>query len=181
LPDLRITAGEFGGRRIKGPGRTSDLRPTTERVREAVFSILGPIDGARVLDLYCGTGAMGIEAISRGAAQATLVDINPRLAAENVESLELGKRTTAVGKDAVLFLDGAPEGAFDLVLCDPPYGLPDAIWTQLDPLIRRALAPEGRVVIESAPGTPAVIQLPLVREREYGDTLVRVHAEKGGA
>src|SRR5688572_10312703 len=118
MPDLRITAGEFGGRRIKGPGRTSDLRPTTERVREAVFSILGPIDGARVLDLYCGTGAMGIEAISRGAAQATLVDINPRLAAENVELLELGKRASAVGKDAVLFLDGASEGAFDLVLCD---------------------------------------------------------------
>jgi 16S rRNA (guanine966-N2)-methyltransferase len=177
VPDLRITAGEFGGRRIRGPGRTSDLRPTTERVREAIFSILGPIDGARVLDLYCGTGALGIEAISRGAAEATLVDINPRLAAENVELLGLGDRGSAVGKDAVLFLDGAPEEAFDLVLCDPPYGLPEAIWKQLDTLIRRGLAPEGRVVVESSPQTPAAIGLPLVREREYGDTMIRVHAK----
>ncbi len=76
MPQLRITGGELGGRRIQAP-KGAKLRPTTERVREAVFSILGDVSGARVLDLFCGTGALAIEALSRGAAEATLVDIHP--------------------------------------------------------------------------------------------------------
>ena len=176
---LRIIAGELGGRRLEGPGRGSGMRPTTERVREAVFSILGSVEGARVLDLFCGTGALGLEALSRGAAEATLVDAEPDGARENVARLAVGDRAQVMGSDAVDFLDRAPKGAFDLVLCDPPYGLPEPISSHLDPLIRRALAPEGRVMLESSPKQPLGIELPLVRERTYGDTLVRVYA-KGG-
>jgi 16S rRNA (guanine966-N2)-methyltransferase len=165
------------------PKRSEDVRPTTERVREAVFSILGEVGGARVLDLFCGTGALAIEALSRGAAEATLVDTRPALARRNLERLALSDRARTVRSDAVRFLGRAPEGAFDLVLCDPPYGLDTRISAELDPLIRRALAPGGRVMVETSPRQPLGIGLPLARERRYGDTLVRVHiaAEGEGA
>ena len=75
MSELRISGGELGGRRIRVP--KGDVRPTTERVREAVFSILGDVSGSRVLDLFCGSGALAIEALSRGASEATLVDTPP--------------------------------------------------------------------------------------------------------
>ena len=151
------------------------MRPTTQRVREAVFSILGTIDGARVLDLYCGTGVLAIEALSRGAAEATLVDTDPRLARANIEALGLGARAAIERADAVKFLGRAPGEAFDLVLCDPPYGQAERISSQLDPLIRGALAPGGRVMVESGTRSPIELTgLELLRERAYGDTLVRV-------
>jgi 16S rRNA (guanine966-N2)-methyltransferase len=177
VPDLRITAGELGGRRIAGPGGSDEVRPTTERVREAVFSMLGEIAGARALDLYSGTGALAIEALSRGAAEATLVDTSPGLARGNIERLGLQGRARAVRADALDFLDQAPPGAFDLVLCDPPYGdLTEAVRARLDESLTRVLAPGGRVVIESSPRSAIAIELPLLRERAYGDTLVRVYA-----
>ena len=98
---LRISGGELRGRRLRGPRRGSEMRPTTERVREAVFSILGDVGGARVLDLFCGTGALGLEALSRGAASAVLVDSDPALAQRNVEELELGDRAEVVRSDAL--------------------------------------------------------------------------------
>ena len=181
MAQLRISGGELRGRRIESPGKGAEVRPTTERVREAVFSILGPIDGARVLDLYCGTGALAIEALSRGAAEATLVDTQPRLAQANIEALGLGDRATVVRSDAVKFLDRAPSEGFDLVLCDPPYGQAERISSQLDPLVRRGLAPGGRVMVESAVRAPITLAgLELVRERSYGDTLVRVLRREGG-
>jgi 16S rRNA (guanine966-N2)-methyltransferase len=183
MTELRIVGGELGGRKLASPRRGAETRPTTERVREAVFSILGDIGGLRVLDLFCGTGALGIEAVSRGAAQATLVDAHPALARTNVERLELGDRVTVVRSEAVRWLDRAPEAAFDLVLCDPPYGLDERISSELDPLLRRVLAPGGRVMVESSAKRPVSLDLPLARERTYGDTLVRVHtstaAEEG--
>src|SRR5690242_4698318 len=120
MPELRITGGELGGRRIRAP-RSRNLRPTTERVREALFSILGDVSGTRVLDLFCGTGALGIEAVSRGASEATLVDRKPQSARKNVEDLGLGERVTVVGADGARFLRRAEPGSFELVLCDPPY------------------------------------------------------------
>jgi 16S rRNA (guanine966-N2)-methyltransferase len=176
--ELRITAGELGGRRIRTP-RGGAVRPTTERVREALFSILGEIGGARVLDLFCGTGALGIEALSRGAAEATLVDRDARLARRNVEDLGLADRATVVRSDAARFLRRAQPGGFDLVLCDPPYKLADRLAAQLDPLIRTSLAPKGRAVVESAPQDGLRLSLPVVAERRYGDTLIRVHAAEG--
>jgi 16S rRNA (guanine966-N2)-methyltransferase len=174
MPELRITGGDLGGRRIRSPG-SKELRPTTERVREALFSILGDVSGARVLDLFCGTGALGIEAISRGAAEATLVDRRPQAARRNVEDLGLGEHVQVVGGDAARFLRRAEPRSYDLVLCDPPYRIADRLAADLGPLIEAALAKSGRVVIESSPDHPMQIELPLLTERTYGDTMVRIH------
>ena len=178
MAKLRISGGELRGRRLAGPRRGSELRPTTERVREAVFSILGDVAGARVLDLFCGTGALGLEALSRGAAHATLVDSDTGLAQRNVEALDLGGRAEVVRADAMRWLDRAPESSFDLVLCDPPYGLVPRLSHALDQPLRRVLAPGGRVMVEASPQAPLQLALPLALERAYGDTLVRVHTEE---
>jgi 16S rRNA (guanine966-N2)-methyltransferase len=178
LAELRITAGELGGRRIRSP-KGAKLRPTTERVREAVFSILGDVAGARVLDLFCGTGALAIEALSRGAAEATLVDTHPRSARANVESLELTDRAEVVRADAARFLRRAEKGSYDLVLCDPPYRLADRLAADLDPLIPKVLASGGRAMIESSPDRPLDLSLPLTTERTYGETLIRVYGSEG--
>jgi 16S rRNA (guanine966-N2)-methyltransferase len=174
MPELRITGGELGGRRIHAP-KGAKLRPTTERVREAVFSILGDVSGARVLDLFCGTGALAIEALSRGAAEATLVDTHPRAARRNLEALDLTDRGDTVRADALRFLRRAEQGSYDLVLCDPPYRLADRLAADLDPLIRDVLAESGRVMTESSPDNPLQMELQLLTERTYGDTLIRVH------
>lgn len=181
MAKLRISGGELGGRRIDAPPRRgrSDVRPTTEKVREALFSMLGDVEGARVLDLFCGTGAMGLEALSRGAAEATFVDSKPALAERNAEALGVADRASIVRADAFTFGDRAPEDSFDLVLCDPPYGLSQRISSQLDPLVRRVLAPGGRVTVECSPDNPVELELELVRERGYGDTLVRVYRSPG--
>ena len=175
MSELRISGGELGGRRIRVP--KGDVRPTTERVREAVFSILGDVSGSRVLDLFCGSGALAIEALSRGASEATLVDTHPRTARENVERLGLGERAHVIRSDAIRFLRRGEQGAFDLVLCDPPYRLADRLATDLGPLIPGVLAVSGRAMIESSPDNPLQIELPLLTERAYGDTLVRIHGE----
>jgi 16S rRNA (guanine966-N2)-methyltransferase len=177
MPELRITGGELGGRRIHAP-KGVKLRPTTERVREAVFSILGDISGARVLDLFCGTGALAIEALSRGAAQATLVDTHPKAARRNVEDLGLSDRATVVRADASRFLRRAEQGSYDLVLCDPPYRLADRRTAELVPLIPGVLAESGRVMTESSPENPLQIELPVLTERTYGDTMIRVYGDQ---
>jgi 16S rRNA (guanine966-N2)-methyltransferase len=179
MPEIRVTGGELGGRRIRTPRRGRDLRPTTEQVREAIFSILGDVDGARVLDLFCGTGILGIEALSRGAARATLVDTKPAPARRSVEDLGLGERAEVVRSDAARFLRRAEPGAYDLVLCDPPYRLADRLDRNLDPLIRRVLAEAGRAVVESSPDKPLRLEMAVIRERRYGDTLIGVYM-KGG-
>ena len=179
MPELRITGGELGGRRIRVPRAARELRPTTERVREAVFSILGDVSDARVLDLFAGSGALAIEALSRGAMEATLVDTHPQGARRNVESLGLGDRAQVVRADAARFLRRAEQGSFDLVLCDPPYRLADRLAAELDPLIRRALAEGGRVVVETSPDRPLPIDLPILVERRYGDTLISVRGGEG--
>jgi len=178
MAELRIISGELGGRRISAPPRRNrDLRPTTEKVREAIFATLGEtVEGARVLDLFCGTGALGFEALSRGASRATFVDSDTALVRANLEALDLGERAEVVRADATRYLDRAPEHGFDLVLCDPPYGLVPDLTEKLGPLFRRALAPGGRVMLETSVESPLAVRLPLVRERAYGDTLVRIHA-----
>jgi len=177
MPELRITAGELGGRRIRVPKDARDLRPTTERVREAVFSILGDVSGARVLDLFSGSGALAIEALSRGASEATLVDTRPATARRNLESLGLGDRAEAVRADAVRFLRRAEPQSFELVLCDPPYRLADRLAADLVQLIPAVLAGGGRAMTESSPERPLYLELPLLTERTYGDTMIRIYGE----
>jgi 16S rRNA (guanine966-N2)-methyltransferase len=171
---MRVTGGELRSRRLYVP--KTGIRPTTGRVREALFSMLGSVEGADVLDLFCGSGALGIEALSRGAAAATLVDTRPGAVRRNIEALELGDRAEVVGGDAARFLRRAPEAGFDLVLCDPPYRLADRLANALDPLIQRVLAPGGRVVVESSPDRPLPLSLPVLTERRHGDTLIRIHS-----
>ena len=176
---MRVVAGEFGGRRLQSPPRRSAaVRPTADRVREALFSILGEMQGAMVLDLYCGTGALGIEAVSRGAATAVLVDTHTALARRNVSELGLDDRCEVVHSDARAFLRRTRR-AFDLIFCDPPYRLADRLEGELDSLIGSRLARGGRLILEGSVRRPLQMGLPLELERRYGDTLIRIHSGGG--
>ena len=121
---MRIIAGEFGGRRLQSPP-DSRVRPTADRVREAWFSILGDaVSGARVLDLFAGSGALGLEALSRGAQHATFVELSPaslKTLHANVAALGLAGRVTVHRGDALRFVAGLPERAFEVAFADPPY------------------------------------------------------------
>src|SRR6476660_6554249 len=154
---MRIVAGEWRGRRLVAPpGRTT--RPTSDRVREAVFCILGPLDGERVLDLFAGSGALGLEALSRGAGEATLVE-RDRAALKalraNVEALGAGARV--IGGDVAAFLDSAAAagGHYDLVFLDPPYRSGLGRELSLEPV----LAPGARVIVESDRRSPLDITI----------------------
>jgi 16S rRNA (guanine966-N2)-methyltransferase len=144
-------------------------------VREAVFSILGDVEGSRVLDLYCGTGALGIEALSRGAASAVLVDTHPSAARRNVASLGLQGRCEVIRSDALRYLK-RERSSFDLVFCDPPYDLAERLETELGPVVAPRLAEGGRLIVESAARRPLELDLPVDVERRYGDTSIRVHS-----
>lgn len=123
---MRIVAGEWRGRRIKAPD-DDRVRPTADRVREAWMSIIGSeIVGARVLDLFAGSGALGLESLSRGAAVAEFVEIGVkslRAMRENAELLGAGDRAIIHRGDAVRFVSTLPRGAFDVAFADPPYRL----------------------------------------------------------
>jgi 16S rRNA (guanine(966)-N(2))-methyltransferase RsmD len=170
---VRVAGGELRGRRLAAP-RGSRIRPTADRVREAIFSILEDVHGARVLDLFCGTGALGIEALSRGAVSAVLVDSRTSAVRRNVADLGLGDRCAIVRSEALRYLR-RETGRFDLVFCDPPYKLADRLEAELEPLVIPRLAEGGRLIVESAARRPLELDLPLLVERRYGDTLVRVH------
>jgi 16S rRNA (guanine966-N2)-methyltransferase len=176
MPEIRVTGGELRGRRLHVP--RSGVRPTTGKVREAIFSVLGSVEGARVLDLFAGSGALGIEALSRGAAEAALVDSRPGAARRNVDDLDLAERAQVIRADAIRFLSRAEERSFDLVLCDPPYRLADRLAADLVHLIPRALAAGGRALLESSPERPLDLELPLLAERSYGDTMIRVYGDQ---
>jgi 16S rRNA (guanine966-N2)-methyltransferase len=174
---VRVIAGELRGRRLLAP-RGWQVRPTSDRVREAVFSALGDVAGARVLDLYCGTGALAIEALSRGAERATLIDRDTRPALGNVESLGLGARVELVGTKVTRWLAAREGAAYDLVFVDAPYRLADRVGPELDSHLPRLLAEGGRVIAESAARRPLRLQsLPLLRERRYGATVVGFYGE----
>jgi 16S rRNA (guanine966-N2)-methyltransferase len=175
---VRVVAGTHGGRRLKAPpgGAT---RPTADRVREALFSILGPgVVGACVLDLFAGSGALGIEALSRGAAEAVFVDSSAaaiRVVRANLAALELEAETHRA--DALAYLRTAREAArqYDLVFLDPPYRASERLAPGLSEAIGVLLGPGGRVVSESDRRAPLDLELALRDERRYGDTLIRIH------
>ncbi len=160
------------------------VRPTSDRAREAIFSVLGDrVEGATVLDLYCGTGALAIEALSRGAAQAMLVDRDTRAALGNVENLGLAERVELVRADVSRWLAGRPgEDApgFDLVFVDAPYKLADRVGQELDTHLSRLLNPGGRAIVESGARRPLRIDsLPRLRQRRYGVADVSIYGEDG--
>jgi 16S rRNA (guanine966-N2)-methyltransferase len=174
---VRVVAGAYRGRRIEAPrGRTT--RPTSDRVREALFSILGPIDGVRVLDLYAGAGALGIEALSRGAAEAVFVDSDVRAVATIKANLEaLGAQARVHRRDAFSWLGTAARGeeAFDLVFADPPYSSASRTAGRLSELLPPLLTETSLTVTESDKRDPLLLALPLIDERTYGDTRIAIH------
>ncbi len=177
---MRVVGGELGGQKLVAP-RGWKVRPTSDRAREAIFSVLGErVTGARVLDLYCGTGALAIEALSRGAARATLVDRDTRAAIGNIERLGLAERAELVRTDVARWLasrqSGEEESIFDLVFVDAPYRLADRVGQELDTQLPGLLAEGGRAIVESGARRPLRIDsLARLRQRRYGAADVSIY------
>jgi 16S rRNA (guanine966-N2)-methyltransferase len=186
---MRVIAGRFGGRRLSAP-RGAGTRPTADRVREALFSMLGPLDGLSVLDLFAGTGALGIEALSRGAAAAVFVErdrlalgaLREHLAALGLDSgeaaaaQELSVQVRAQDAFAALCAAAAGGERYDLIFLDPPYAQALAWGPKLAQALPDVLAPEGLVVVESDRRAPLAVGLPVRRQRRYGDTSITIHS-----
>jgi 16S rRNA (guanine966-N2)-methyltransferase len=171
---LRVVAGDFKGRRLHAPRGTA-TRPTADRVREALFSMLADVEGVRVLDLYAGSGALGIEALSRGAASALFVERDANAAAtieRNLASLDVDARV--VRQDVPRFLARA-EATFDLVFCDPPYDSASRVAERLAERLPAVISEGARIVIESDKRRPLELPFPLLRERLYGDTRIAIY------
>jgi 16S rRNA (guanine966-N2)-methyltransferase len=177
---MRVIAGRFGGRRLKSPrGRVT--RPTSDRVREALFSLLGDLTDAIVLDLFAGTGGLGIEALSRGARRAVFVERNAmaaRALRANLAELELAPTDAEVRQaDVRSALRTARERqeTYDLVFIDPPYSQAHDWGTELSGLLPSLLSPASRVVVESDRRMPLGLAVEVERERRYGDTAITIH------
>ena len=173
---LRVTGGESRGRRLKAP---RNIRPTQGMVKEAIFNMVGPeIAEANVIDLFAGSGALGIEALSRGAAHVTFVDREPRglaILRQNLDALGFKERSRVIRAEVAHWLEGSPDdvAGADVVFMDPPYG---------DDVLDRALK-----TLDRGPGRPTIVaeysrrqslptleRLRVERERKYGDTMVAV-------
>jgi 16S rRNA (guanine966-N2)-methyltransferase len=183
---LRVVAGTVGGRRLVAP---KGARPTTDRVKEAVFSALGDarIQGAVVLDLFAGSGALGIEALSRGAAAAVFVDRDrgAEIAIRtNLQTTGLTERGRLVGSPVASFLarvsaEGRVDERFDLVFVDPPYDTAAGeVTSVLEALANRGVLVSGATIVVERGRSGAQLALPpgwqIEKERSYGDTLIVV-------
>jgi 16S rRNA (guanine966-N2)-methyltransferase len=167
---MRIIAGSRKGHRIAAP-KGEATRPTGDRVREAAFNLIGPVDGAAVLDLFAGSGALGLEALSRGAARATLVESDRaacRTIDANLDKLRLvGARV--VCQDVLRFLP-LERQSYDLILVDPPYELVESLAVPLSNSLPRLLADDGLVVYEtSSRQEPELAGLAIRTSRRYGN------------
>lgn len=177
---LRVVSGSVGGRRFDAPGGTT-TRPTSERAREATFNALeslGVVVGARVLDAFAGSGALGIEALSRGAAHVTFAETDraARTVIEaNLTALGLQERSTVVGGDGLGIAER--QGPWDLVLLDPPYAFDG--WAEALAAVGRGLADEGLAVIESGAEVAVPASLHPIRCKAYGGTVVTFAAPSG--
>ncbi len=174
---MRIIAGSRKGARIAAP-KGLDTRPTADRVREAAFNLIGPVDGAEVLDLYAGSGAMGLEALSRGAGRVTFVE-SDREAAEtilrNLDKLRL-EGAVVLREDAgrKLAADAAGGRRYDLVLIDPPYAMLARMLPTLAAHLPALLAKNGIAVVESDSREEPDLPLPKRTSRRYGAARVTV-------
>ena len=175
---MRVIAGELKGRPLVAP-RGWKVRPTSDRVREAIFSALearDAIHGMRVLDLYAGSGALGIEALSRGAESALFVERDRAALAALRRNLDaVGADAEVRSQDALRFI-AHPEGVFDLVFCDPPYDEASRVAAPLSEALPAMLEEDARIVTESDKRNPLILPLPLVVERTYGDTRIAIHS-----
>lgn len=182
---MRIVGGRFKGRALKGPAADSRaIRPTSDRLREALFNVLAhayddPCEGARALDLFAGTGALGLEAISRGARFCIFVDEGSEARAclrENVEAFGLGGQTKIFRRDATRLGPAHALGRFGLVFCDPPYGKGLGEAALASARDNGWLAPEALIVWEEAAETKIAAPRGFeeIERRDYGDTQLRL-------
>jgi 16S rRNA (guanine966-N2)-methyltransferase len=174
---VRIIAGTRKGHTIFAP-KGIDTRPTSDRTREAAFNLIGPLDGTRVLDLYAGSGAMGLEALSRGAAQAVFVESDRdacRTIERNLDKLRL-TGAVVVCDDAAraLSADAAAGRRYDLVLVDPPYRLFSEVEAVLARYLPAVLAEDGIVVVETSEREEPDVPLPKRTSRRYGSARLTV-------
>ncbi len=172
---MRIIAGSLKGHGVAAPKGTA-TRPTGDRVREAAYNLIGPVEDAAVLDLFAGSGAMGLEALSRGARRCVFVESDraaARVIDDNLAKLRLTD-ALVLCKDAFQALreERAAGRLYDLVLVDPPYGA----WPDLQPRLADAvpavLAPDGLVVVETAAGVEPELPLTVVTSRRYGSARI---------
>jgi 16S rRNA (guanine966-N2)-methyltransferase len=185
---MRIVGGRWRGRSLVGP-KSDAIRPTSDRLRESLFNILDhsydiPLPGARVLDLFAGTGAMGLEALSRGASFALFVDDGSEarsLIRENVDAFGAGGATRLFRRDATRMGPVAPIAPFSVVFCDPPYGKDLAPRALASCAEGGWLAPGALAIVEEAKGTTLVLPAGFteIERRDYGDTQV-VFGRYGG-
>jgi 16S rRNA (guanine966-N2)-methyltransferase len=177
---MRVIAGRLGGRRLKAPKGLS-TRPTSDRVREALFAMLGEVQGASVLDLFAGTGALGIEALSRGAEKAVFVERDAsaiKVLRDNLQALGLGPDEAQTRRgEALAALQSARDRAekYDLVFIDPPYRRASDLAPELSALLAPVLGPAARVVIESDRRMPLELEMEIEHQRRYGDTSITIH------
>jgi 16S rRNA (guanine966-N2)-methyltransferase len=177
---VRIVAGSRRGHRIAAP-KGVVTRPTSDRVRESVFSIIGPVEGARVLDLFAGSGAMGLEALSRGAASCLFVERDreaSRVIQANLERLRLTGAVVASRDAAAVLREERERGrTYDLVLADPPYDEWERHAPALGELVPAVLAPDGLVLVETAERVEPDLPLPIVTTRRYGSARITVFSQ----
>jgi 16S rRNA (guanine966-N2)-methyltransferase len=177
---MRIVAGEFGSRRLQSP--RGSTRPTSDRAREALFAALGSVEGDACLDLFAGTGALGLEALSRGAATCVFCEVDGptrRVLAANIAALGVADRCEIRGVDARRLLRAeAREGRrYDLVLLDPPYASLPELLPDLHRHLRAVVTPEGRAVLESSLRDVAVPDgFRVVSARRVGSTRLAILA-----
>ena len=172
---MRIIAGSKKGHRIAAP-RGDNTRPTGDRVREALFNMLGPLEGADVVDLFAGSGALGLEALSRGARRCVFVE-SGHAAARVIQAnlLKLGLTGAIVQKrNALAFLreEGKRGAHYDLVFCDPPYGEWDKLEGDLAELLSPVLAEDGVLAVETDARVEPQLPLDLVTTRRYGSARI---------
>jgi 16S rRNA (guanine966-N2)-methyltransferase len=172
---VRVIAGSRKGHKLVAP-HGLDTRPTSDRVRENVFNLVGPVDEARVLDLFAGSGALGIEALSRGAASAVFVERDPdavRTIERNLDRLRLTGARVVHGDAVRTIAQEATGGAkYDLVLVDPPYGMLTEIQPSLARYLPLLLAADGLLVVETDARSEPELGLPVRTSRKYGQTRV---------
>jgi 16S rRNA (guanine966-N2)-methyltransferase len=175
---MRVIAGAYRGRRLKAPPGVR-TRPTADRVREALFSILGDVAHMQVADLFAGSGALGIEAVSRGAEHATFVEKSHGAVGVlkfNLASLGIVEGVEVFEWDVLRWLETVGGNLdFDVVLVDPPYSSAARLGEPLTELLPGILSPHATIVTESDKREPLVLDLPLDDERIYGDTRIAFH------
>lgn len=175
---MRIIAGSRKGHTIVAP-KGHGTRPTGDRVREAAFNLIGPVDGATVLDLFAGSGAMGLEALSRGAAGAVFVESDwdaARAIERNLDKLRL-TGATVLRQDArtALAAEAAAGRRYDLVLVDPPYEEWPELERRLAPYLESVLAPDGLLVVETSSRVEPELPLPQRTSRRYGSARLTLY------